>query len=257
MNLYSAALLLFITSSALADKIEVIELHNRPVEEIISLVGPMIKPGEAISGTGYKLILRASPETVVEVRRMLEQIDTGLQNLMISVRQGDEIRSEQSEAALNALYGSQTGGAISGRIDHGQVYDRSQVGQRVRVLEGGVAYIHTGRDIYSPSITPYGRDGAGYGVIRHSVGSGFYVAPRVNGNQVQLEISPYWDRISGHGNTVDTQSASTVASGRLGEWIHIGGAGQARQVQQRGILSGARSNTTRQSGIYVKVEAAD
>lgn len=258
MNLMTIVLaLMLVMPVAYADKIEVIQLHNRPVEEIIPLVGPMIKPGEAISGTGYKLILRASPETMMEVRRILAQIDTGVQNLMISVRQGDGVRSEQSDAALNAFYNSEQGGAISGHLSQGQVYDRSQLDQRVRVLEGGVAYIHTGTELYTPSITPSRKGHLGHETIRQSVGSGFYVAPRVNGNQVNLEISPYRESFTGYGNTIDTQSASTVTSGQLGEWIHIAGAGQTQQLKQRGFLSGTSANTARQSGIYVKVDVVD
>lgn len=245
-------LVLLVTSAVSADKIEVIQLHNRSVEEVIPLVGPMIKPGEAISGTGYRLILRAGPETVTEVRRMLAQIDTGLKNLVVSVRQGNEIRSEQSDAALNAFYDSNQGGVVSGQINHEQTNDRSQLGHRVRVLEGGVAYIHTGVDFYAPTITYSQGDS-----VRQSVGSGFYVAPRVNGNKVNLEISPYRESFSSYGNTIDTQRINTVISGQLGEWIQLGGAGQTQQLQQQGILSGTRAHSSSQSGISVKVDVVD
>lgn len=249
--------LLISTSDALADKIEVIQLHNRSVQEVIPLVAPMIKPNEAISGTGYKLILRASPETVAEVRRMLAQIDTGVKNLMISVRQGDEIQSKQSEAALSAFHDNQKGGAISGHVRHDQIYDRSQLGQRVRVLEGGVAYIHTGTAFYAPTITRPQVGPFKHGTDRQEGGGGFYVAPRLNGNQVNLEISPYRESWTDYGNAIDTQEASTVTSGQLGEWIYIGGTDQTQQITQQGIASGTRSNTSRQSGIYVKVDVVD
>ncbi len=249
--------LLLVTPVAVAQKIEVIDLHNRPVEEIIPLVGPMIKPGEAVSGTGYKLILRASGETVAEVRRLLAQIDTGLQNLIITVRRENEIQSEQSEAALNAFYDSQQGGAISGQIDRQQASHSTQGGQRVRVLEGSAAYIHSGTEFYTPSIVHYQKGHADYGAARNSAGSGFYVVPRVNGNQVNLEISSYGDTIRGNDGTIDTQSVSTVISGQLGEWINIGGAGQTRQLKQQGILSSAQSGSSRQSGVVVKVDVAD
>ena len=251
-------MLLISPVGVIADKIEVIQLHNRSVDEVVPLVGPMIKPGEAISGTGYKLILRASPETVAQVRRVLSEIDTGLQNLIISVRHGDEIQAEQSEGALDAFYDSQKGGAISGRFKHNQIHDRSQLGQRVRVLEGSVAYIHTGKVFYtSPTHYPAQSDIVMQGTVRESVGSGFYVAPRLNGKQVSLEISPYRESLTGYGKTIDTQNASSVISGQLGEWIYIGGVNQTQQLSQQGVLSGARSDTKRQSGIYVKVDAVD
>lgn len=245
-------------SGAMADRIEVIQLHNRSVDEVIPLVGPMIKPGEAISGTGYKLILRASPETLAEIRRVLSEIDTGLQNLIISVKHGDELQAEQSEATLDAFYDSRKGGAISGGFNHDQIYDRSQLNQRVRVLEGGTAYIHTGKAFYTaPANYPPQAGGVLQGTVRQGVGSGLYVAPRLNGKQVNLEISPYRESLTGYGNTIDTRNASTVISGQLGEWIYIGGVNETQQHNQNGVLSGTRSGTKGKSGIYVKVDAVD
>lgn len=245
-------------SGVVADKIEVIQLNNRSVDEVIPLVGPMIKPGEAISGTGYKLILRASSETVAEVRRVLSEIDTGLQNLIISVQHGDEFQAKQNEETLDAFYDSQKGGAISGRFKHDQIHDRSQFGQRVRVLEGNVAYIHTGKALYAPPAHYPSQSGIVMpGTVWQSVGSGLYVAPRLNGKQVNLEISPYRESLTGYGNTIDRQIVSSVVSGQLGEWIYIGGVNHTQRLSQQGVLSGARSDTTRQSGIYVKVDAVD
>ena len=243
---------------AVADRIEVIQLHNRSVDEVIPLVGPMIKPGEAISGTGYKLILRASSKTVAEIRRVLSEIDTGLQNLIVSVKHGDEFQAEQREVTLDAFYDSRKGGAISGGFNHDQIYDRSQLSQRVRVLEGGTAYIHTGKALYTaPATYDPQVEGALQGAVRQSVGSGLYVAPRLNGKQVNLEISPYRESLTGYGNTIDTQNASTVISGQLGEWIYIGGINETQQLNQNDALSGVRSDTKRKNGIYVKVDAVD
>ncbi len=248
--------LLLSTLYAFADTIEVIDLHNRPAAEVIPLVEPLIKPGEAITGTGYQLILRASPQTVAGVRRMLAKIDTGRKNLLITVRHEDDIRSEHSDAELDAAYTSSRGGAIAGQLSHDESHHRAQVGQRVRVLEGGVAQIHAGKALYAPSITHY-PGGSRYGTERRNIGTGLYVAPRLNGNRVNLEISPYRESLTRHGNIVDTQSANTVVSGQLGEWISLGGATQTQQHRQRGILSGSRTNTGRQTGIQVKVEVVD
>ena len=251
-------MLLISPPRVVADKIEVIQLHNRSVDEVIPLVGPMIKPGEAISGTGYKLILRASSETVAEIRRVLSEIDTGLRNLIISVRHGDEFQTEQSEGELDAFYDSQKGGAVSGRFKHDQIHDRSQLGQRVRVLEGSVAYIHTGKAFYTaPTHYPSQSGVVVQETVRQSIGSGLFVAPRLNGRQVNLEISPYRESLTGYGNTIDTQNASSTISGQLGEWIYIGGVNQTHQLSQKGVFSGARSDAARQSGIYVKVDIVD
>lgn len=246
-----------VLNQAFAQPIEVIELKNRPVDEIIPIVGPLLKPSEAISGTGYKLILRASPETVAEVRRVLSQIDQGLSNLLISVRQGDVMDAEQTEAAANIRYNSETGGAVSGSIIRDRIGDDWQGVQRVRVVEGNPAFIHTGVTLFQPDIVQsYGGTTVTYGSQR-DIGTGFYVLPRLNGSRVNLEISPYREVLTGIGATTNVQRASTIVSGQLGDWIFVGGANQAGAVTQSGILSRSNSRTDRQFGIYLKVDLAE
>ena len=46
-----------------AESIATIELQNRPADEIIPLVKPMLGPGDAITGQGFQLFLRAPPDT--------------------------------------------------------------------------------------------------------------------------------------------------------------------------------------------------
>ena len=252
-----ALALSFWISQVLAQPIELIQLNNRTVDEMIPIVGPLLKPGEAISGTGYKLILRASPETVAEVRRMLSELDQGLSNLLISVRQGDALDAEQSQAAASIRYNSQAGGAVSGSVVHDRLGEDWQGVQRVRVLEGNAAYIHTGVALFQPDvIQSYGGTTVTYGSQR-DVGTGFYVLPRLNGNRVNLEISPYREVLTGIGTTTNVQRASTIVSGQLGDWIFVGGANQGGTATQSGILSRSNSRTERQFGIYLKVDKAE
>jgi len=253
------AFVLFALSANLASAqpIEIIQLKNRSVDEIIPIVRSLLKPNEAISGTGYKLILRASPETVAEVRRMLSQLDQGLSNLLISVRQGDAIDAEQNEAAAIIRYDSETGGAVSGSVVRDRIGRDWQAVQRVRVLEGNPAHIQSGVALFQPDVVQsYGGTTVTYG-SQHNIGTGFYVLPRLNGNQVNLEISPYREVLTGSGHTTNVQRASTTVSGQLGDWIFVGGATQAAATTQSGILSRSKSRTDHQFGIYLKVDIAE
>jgi len=230
---------------AAQDQIEVIQLHNRPAVQVMPLVRPLLQPGEALSGTDFKLILRASPATIAAVRKVLADIDGGLKNLLISVRYGDARGSERSTADTTIRYHSETGGTVTGRVRQDNARSTSDIAQQVRVLEGNPAFIHSGQARVQPYI---------YGTTAPETGSGFYVTPRINGERVNLEISPYRSDLRLRGTAVDVQRASTTVSGRIGEWIYLGGAVESSDASRRGILSGADASRSRETGMSVLVE---
>ncbi len=239
-----------------AQPIEVIPLKNRPADEVIPIVRALLKPDEAVSGTGYQLILRASPHTVMEVRRMLSQVDKELSNLLISVRHGGAVDEARSEAAGVIGYDSEAGSAVSGRVARDRIGRHWRDVQRVRVLEGNPAYIEAGVVLFEPEVVQaYPGGTATYG-SRRKVGTGFYVLPRLNGNRVNLEISPHREVLTGRGRTTHVQRASTIVSGQLGDWIFVGGANQAGASNRNGILSRKDSRADHRFGIYLKVEIA-
>ncbi len=228
-----------------AEQIEVIQLQNRSAAELIPFIRPVMKSGEAVSGTGFKLILRASPETVGEVRQILSQIDSGLKNLVISVGLAGSSRGEESAAGGGVRYGAEKGGSVSGYIEHGESTDQSTGTQRIRVLEGQPAWIYAGKTLVTPGAVYSPGGGVVYGPVRHDFG------------RVNLEISQHRETLSGTGPAIDVQSVNTVVTGSLGEWIDIGGAVQSEQRRRRGILSGARSGIDQEHSVSVRVDIAE
>ena len=87
--------------------IHVIQLHNRTADEVIPLIKPFLAPGAAASGTGYKLIVKTTPDNLQAIRTLLNDIDGGLRQLLITVRQNA------------AGSGNQVGTGVSGEIGVG------------------------------------------------------------------------------------------------------------------------------------------
>ena len=74
-------------ATALADQndpLQIIDLNNRPAEEMISIIKPMLKPIDAITGTGFQLFIRTDAKTLEEVKRLLSVMDKAPKNLIIS-----------------------------------------------------------------------------------------------------------------------------------------------------------------------------
>ena len=85
--------------------------------------------------------------------------------------------------------------------------------------------------------------------------TGFRVRPRVNGDRVTLEISTHRDLPADpNSQTFNVQRVDTVVSGRLGEWMEIGGLDQSRVQTDDGTLSRRSVNTSDARKVFLKVE---
>jgi hypothetical protein len=86
--------------------------------------------------------------------------------------------------------------------------------------------------------------------------TGFYATPRVSGDVVTLDLSPVQQRFSGppSDRRVATAGITTQVSGRLGEWIRVGGSNSSNRIDTSGLLAwGARSGEASYS-VWVMVE---
>lgn len=229
-------LLISCTQSAADYPLEIIQLKSRPVAEIIPVLQPFIDPDGSIAGMNDQLIIRTSPDNMVEIRKILRQVDQPPRRLRISVRQSAGNRSSHRafKTDVSTLVGKQgkvivgqpRGDGIRLRIKEAQTNSQLDATHTLQVLEGYPAFISTGQSVPVPEQTTILTNNALHQQITtryKNVSGGFYVRPRITGTVVTLEISPQMNRpgnIQGH---YDIQQAHSVVSGRLGEWISIGG----------------------------------
>lgn len=270
-RLLVAALLLVATAQAAS--LTTLQLRNRPAEEVIPVISPMLGPGDVITGQGYKIFLRSSPQTLDDVRQMVEALDVAAKMLLISVAQGSErdfaatsisgkVTVESGNSSIGV--GSQTGDA-AGSIDYSRgsanigveaSSTRSQQSNkpvhRLRVAEGSEGFIETGEQI------PYFGGVSGYtaGATEFkSVTTGFYVLPRIHGQQVTLQVSPFKNsRDDDRSGNINTQQARTTVTGALGEWLQVGGVSEQFQRSQTGIASRSSASGSSEDSIWIKAE---
>jgi hypothetical protein len=260
---------------------EVIPLQHRVSEEIIPVLQPFLDKQGAVSGIQNQLIVRTTVINLEEIKRLLTEIDVAPRLLIIIVKQDvDRATEEHLRDALGS--GSGAGGRIaitgseddSGRVPGGgqkqpgrqsartissRSLESDRNTQRVQVLEGNRAFIRSGQSLPLPArgliYSPQGDVRVVENAQMRDAVTGFSVLPRVYGKQVMLEISSQRDRSSVQNpSSIDIQQMATVVSGRMGEWIEIGGVGQGRAEQ----VNNSRSITTngQQRKVLVKVEEA-
>ena len=265
---------LLLGTPVLADyPIEVIELKSRPLDEILPVIEPFVGADATVSGMGNYLVIKAPPARVKEIRQLLVTLDRPPRRLLISVgKQADMTQSSSGyRANANIKAGdsrfsiNSPGYPVDSSRAHVRIHDNTLQGartsrHRVQALEGRPAYINSGLRIPLRTTGRYYDQGVPYqhhGTQLQDVTSGFYVVPRLNGDEVTLEIMQHDDRPGQRRGAINTQSAGTVVRGRLGEWVELGGVETSNNSQEGGPGQSVNSRAGDVQGIQVRVECLD
>lgn len=282
-------LLLALTGFALAPvagaqtTVEVLPLKYRKSEQVIPVLQPLLGRDSSISGFQNQLVVRATPAELAQLKRVLADIDTAPKRLLITVRQDADQERDRREAELSGSIGNQNaritvpgsgsregGNAVfrdgddrlRGRAVDSQRSSSSSTQQSIQVLEGYSAFIRVGesrplrsrqvvRTVVNGQIVDRVVEGADY----RDASTGFSVVPRVQGNIVTLDIDPQRETFDeSRRGTVNVQRVVTTVSGRLGEWMDLGGISESRSDNQSTLLGRSSTSSSERRGVQVKVE---
>jgi hypothetical protein len=88
------------------------------------------------------------------------------------------------------------------------------------------------------------------------VTTGFYATPRVQGDRVILAISSHMEREGHDHRSYDIQQTDTTVSGKLGEWISVGGTSNSGSGENRGYFHSRSTRDSDEHTIHLLVEEA-
>ena len=264
-------------------ELKVLPLNSTTAEQLLPLIKPFIAPGGTATGKGSQLIIKTTAANFAEIETIIAELDAPPKQLRITVTQDiDQVR-RYTHDSLNGRIGGDNASVEIGRPGYSgygadvRIRDNNGnvIGYRgartrttrednnshfVTTLEGRPAYIFTGQATPYVSQSYYAGPFGTYGQTNTDLvqtDRGFYVTPRVNGGRVNLEISTRLDespdRING---VIESRNVDTVISGRLGEWIPVGGSNQQRSTRQGEILAQTRGSGTSAYDVWVKVDLA-
>lgn len=247
--------------TALAQQsLAIIELQHRSAQDVLPVLVPLVEPGGSLSGFDYKLFLRASPANREEIRRALSALDTPPRRLRIEVSQNRSSADSQSGWAGSGqivIRRERLGGRgeVTGWNDRGS---RSVQGsQFVQTLDGGEAYIHVGYSVPVALRQVWrGPRGVRYGetIEYRDLGDGFYAVPSVRGDMVSVDISQHSDRAGRYGaGSAEVAHLATTVSGRLGEWIALGGSDIDESSRDGGFARSSRDSRRNHSTVWLRV----
>ena len=262
-------------------KVEVIPLQNRTLDQVIPVIQPLVGEGGTVTGMNNQLIVKTTPANLEEIKRVLSSLDTPLRRLMITVRQDVAGNMGRDRASVDGGY--TTGNITFGTIAPGRAGPGAEISAgdadgntirwrgistqsnradnndfRVQTVEGEPAYIQTGQSVPVPNQNAYVTRG---GVVvqdsveYHDVTSGFYVIPRLNGNNVTLQVAPNLSRSHPQqGGTFEVQNIETTVHGRLGEWISVGGLNQTSNQDNSTWSANNRRRGDETRSVLIKVD---
>jgi len=275
--------LVSLTVQAQNTVLEVIPLRYRMAQELIPIIQPMLAREGSVSGFQGQLIVRTTPANLEEIKRILASLDTAPRQLVITVRQESEVERSRSSAEVSGSVGGDHGRVTipgSGDTRGGNVVlrdgddrlrvnvlegsgsERDRSEQTVRVMEGREAFVSVGRSVPVRE-RQVQRTVVGGRVVEQvvesaqyrDVASGFYVLPRVSGDRVTLDVSAQRESLSRRqAGSVNVQSLVTTLSGRLGEWMEIGGVGRDASGQQAVLLGRSATSSRDSRRVLIKVD---
>lgn len=243
---------------AVAQPLEIIELRNRPAEQIIPIVRPMLDQDGAISGSGFQLMVRTSAGNLVQIRQMVASLDRAARQLMIQVRQDQEASDSRFDARAGGVI-APGNSRIVGTVTDSAAQGRNDITQQVRTQEGSPAFIRSGTSHLVPSRSVR-RTINGVVVqdtaVERDLTTGFYATPRVNGDNVTIDISSQRDTQADNlgASGANISRASTTISGKLGEWLEVGGTSQSRVSEGRGMVARSSEAGALTQRVYLRVD---
>jgi len=267
--------LLFLVSLVHANSLTTIQLMNRPAEDVIPIIQPMLGTGDVITGQGFKIFLRASAQTVEDVEAIIAALDIAAKVLRISVFQGSkqdlealqisgriQIENDNASISVGTREDDAAGsidinsGSASGGVSANDTRLSRQSGpiHHVRVTEGTEGFIQTGQQI--PYFTGTGWYRPASGTVEYKdVTTGFYVLPRISGQNVILQVSPFKNSLrAARDGSINTQQANTRINGPIGVWLEIGGASEQFDYSQSGIASRSSTKGSSDESIWIRAD---
>ena len=238
-----------------AQSLTVIDLKYRRAEELIPVLQPLLEQGGALTGQDYKLFVRTSGSNLAQLRSAVQQLDKQQKQMRVSVRRSTALDVQQEQASASGTLSTRNGVSGSVRAGERSLQTQDSSVSSVQVLEGNSAFIATGTTV--PIVTAVAVGGGKRPFVagtieQRNLQRGFMVTPRVNGDQVILEISQQDERVGGNG--IQSQSLNTQVIGRLGSWIQLGGVSETSSSSSTGILSRSYSTGGNELSVWVKVD---
>lgn len=265
---YLLTLSLFSLNTLAATEFKIIDLQHHFAEDILPIIQPLVGIDGTATGMQNHLIIRASPEKMIEIEQIISTLDTERQNLRITVSHQNSLQTNDDNFSVSGRkrignttigtnrYPRNAADGVELDIENNQSSIRKNGHQFINVLDGGSAFIRVGQSI------PYTQEWMvltqRYANIQRTtefvdISTGFSVRPRSIGTQIELQITPRIAQLN-QNNYIDFEELSTVVRVNRGEWLDLSGIMLQKDEVSRAILSKQNSGQNQSNALSIRVE---
>lgn len=224
-----------------SDQTLVIELRQRPAEEVLPALGPHLAGGRvSLSVAGNRLLLHGPTRELGVLIDLISALDVAPRMVWVTVALDDAGRDtdeadDPADAATETHYTA--GGANRSSLPGDTLSTTNHwhtgrgTARRVLVRDGDWAAValHGSAPVTGlsaqvqaiPQVAVFASDLAAPGPVQNG---GFRVRPRLAGDWVTLDIAVFGSPQDPFARGSPVQTLSTTLTGRLGDWIPVGGA---------------------------------
>ena len=230
--------MLTISQQIFAESIIKIFHTQQSAKELLSSIAPLYSQSAQFTAKNNKLIVKASPQILFEIEKILQEIDQPQRNLLIEVSSPYNQSNNHDNNGIayntpysNSYYNSRSNSNFNpnNRIHINHTRRKNSRNEpayyKLRAVEGQWSTIQTGKRVPYYNVQGGRNNPWQINTQLVDVSSGFEVFPILNGNLVTLKIRPKNNSMDNrHPGWIETRSLDTSISGKLGEWIYLGGA---------------------------------
>lgn len=233
--------------AAPALRAEVVTLQHRPPEQLLPELRALYPADQAAFMTdGQRLVIRATPQVVEEIRQLLTVLDVPVAQLRILVRQRGGQQGTQQDLGVGV---DRQGVSVSGQRITQSTQRQSQ--RSLMVQDGQTAEISAGQVRALPLLVQ-GGDNPAVLYQQAQATSGFLVTPRlISPQQIELQIVAAERHFEGDSARLNAAAVVTQRRVSPGEWVSLGGVEESQQVQRGGLIY--QAGTHHQSGQQFEV----
>jgi hypothetical protein len=253
-------LLLFFSVASRAEVLETITLRYRLAEQVLPILQATFPQARIQAFNGVLIVAAPDAQSLAQISNLLQQLDTPLQNLIVTVEQRSTSREGQSGLSTQGGVVIKNGDVdLTGRVtvQNQQLQSQRSSMQTLRILDGAEGFIQLGQQRFIPQLSFVYRPNysiAHFGGQWQSAGTGFYVAPRrIGATAVTLQLMPNQRRFTGKSST-EGHAVFSEVQGQLGEWLPVGETRLQQASNEQGLLSTQSVSREQSYTVWVKVE---
>lgn len=252
---------LFSSQLLAENRIETIQLNHRLASEVLPEIQAFLPKQATARAFNDFIILQADSKTIKQIKQLINQLDTPIQRLKISVIRTDQLLTNQDgqhiSRHVSVIDGDIGAGISASKWSTKNSRKKDQYFQAQGIANTPIS-IMMGEDIPQQEqylILSSTGDLAVQNTTHYiNINNGFKAIARILPNhQVTVDIHPLFGHFSQQTGIIQRSNIVSSISGAEGVWLLLGEINNGKNIDQYGTTS-YHSHQQHQQNVYIKVE---